>query len=757
MAEVAAFRELSGLLIQNPERAVKRFLELAVALCDAGSAGLSLLQDLPGGGKQFRWDAVAGPLAVHVGDTTPIDFSPCGMCLSQGRTILVSRPFRAFPYFEAAAQPLMEGLVVPLYDTGGVALGTIWIVHHDMAKRFDAEDARVMEQLAVQMVLALKFRQEKSDDRQVKALRAENAALMDSGAFLRGVLASSGDCIKVLDLDANLIFMSEGGLRIMEVGEFDAIRGHSWLGFWDGQAKTEALAAVESAKAGGIGRFQNPANTMAGTRKWWDVQITPIANPDGNPEALLCVSRDITESRQTVADLRDARGLNTLILSSSHDCIVVLDLEGVTQFVSPGGIEAMEIADVGAILGLSWLRVWTGDDHDAACAAVAEARTGGIGRFQGFCPTHQGKPKWWDVMISPLPGPDGAPAQLVSIGRDITEYKQVVEQLALSETALRLATEAAEVGTWDLDLTTNILLWSDRTKAIFGISPDVPCSMDDFYAGLHPDDLGFTSEAFASALDPVRRATYDVECRTVGKEDGIIRWVAAKGRGIFDAQGRCVRAIGTAIDITARKEAEERQRLLTLELNHRMKNTLAMVQAIGNQTMRNGDSMPEARAAFNARLHALSTAQDVLTRSSWSQTGMREVIRGALEAHGGTNGRFTFDGPELHLTAKCGLALSLALHELATNAAKYGALSNDTGAVQVSWDVEGAGTERLFRFEWLEHGGPPVIQPAREGFGSRMIERSLAGYFKGSAKLLYQPAGVIFLLEAPLSALTAEH
>jgi PAS domain S-box-containing protein len=131
-------------------------------------------------------------------------------------------------------------------------------------------------------------------------------------------------------------------------------------------------------------------------------------------------------------------------------------------------------------------------------------------------------------------------------------------RLRTSEATLRLAIEAAEVGTWDLDLTTDVLTWSDRTKTMFGIAPDVPCSMADFYSGLHPDDREATSAAFASSLDPVRRATYDVEYRTVGKEDGLVRWVAAKGRGLFDETGRCVRAIGTAIDITARKEAETR-------------------------------------------------------------------------------------------------------------------------------------------------------------------------------------------------------
>lgn len=142
--------------------------------------------------------------------------------------------------------------------------------------------------------------------------------------------------------------------------------------------------------------------------------------------------------------------------------------------------------------------------------------------------------------------------------RDITQRRITQERLTLSEESLRLTTEAAEIGTWDLDLRTDVLVWSDRTKAMFGISRDVPCSMADFYAGLHPDDLGAVTAAFARALDPDERATYDVEYRTVGKEDGLIRWVAAKGRGIFDGAGQCVRAVGTAIDITARKRADAR-------------------------------------------------------------------------------------------------------------------------------------------------------------------------------------------------------
>ena len=154
---------------------------------------------------------------------------------------------------------------------------------------------------------------------------------------------------------------------------------------------------------------------------------------------------------------------------------------------------------------------------------------------------------WNRLLLAPVMDADGKLAYFFPSQLDITfEREQLLAlkgenaflsaareddqtRLNISEESLRLATDAAEVGTWDLDLTTDMLTWSDRTKAMFGISPNVPCSMADFYAGLHPDDCSATSEAFASALDPERRATYDVEYRTIGKEDGVIRWVAAKG------------------------------------------------------------------------------------------------------------------------------------------------------------------------------------------------------------------------------------
>jgi PAS domain S-box-containing protein len=169
-------------------------------------------------------------------------------------------------------------------------------------------------------------------------------------------------------------------------------------------------------------------------------------------------------------------------------------------------------------------------------------------------------------------------------------------RIELSEGTLRLAAEAAEVGTWDLDLTTDVLTWSDRTKAMFGISNDAPVSMKDFFAGLHPEDFEATAAAFASAIDPAIRATYDVEYRTIGKEDGVTRWVAAKGKGLF-VDGVCRRAIGAAIDITERKQASMRAAFL-LDLMDRLRHLNSPDDILASAVQALGDHLGANRVGY---------------------------------------------------------------------------------------------------------------------------------------------------------------
>ena len=272
---------------------------------------------------------------------------------------------------------------------------------------------------------------------------------------------------------------------------------------------------------------------------------------------LLNASRELASAREAEQTLREARGLNTLILNSSRDCTVVLDTEGHTLFVSPGGIEAMEISDVDSIIGLSWLRVWTGADHESASAAMAAACAGGTGRFQGFCPTHKGTPKWWDVVISPIAGADGRPVQLVSVGRDITELKQAERRLAQSEDRLNMALGAAgNIGIWDWDLTTD-LIYTDPTIAHFfsldegAAAAGVPIA--ELTRRMHPDDVPGVREALERVLGGA--GEYSSQYRVLRGGGGDL-WLSGHGRLMRDPQGKPVRFTGASIDITEHKRAE---------------------------------------------------------------------------------------------------------------------------------------------------------------------------------------------------------
>lgn len=203
-------------------------------------------------------------------------------------------------------------------------------------------------------------------------------------------------------------------------------------------------------------------------------------------------------------------------------------------------------------------------------------------------------------------------------------------------------------------------------------------------------------------------------------------------------------------DVTERVLAERQQQLLMNELAHRVRNTLATVRAIATRTLRGAATLDEAEVNLNARILALSRAQDILTggRSEGAEIG--SVITSAVRAHNDDHRRFRIDGPEFKLNAGAALALSLALHELSTNASKYGALSDDAGLVSIDWAIERHAAEPSLQVRWVETGGPAVSAPTRRGFGSTLIEEAVAAETGGTAVLDFRPEGVVFTLHAPL-------
>lgn len=202
-------------------------------------------------------------------------------------------------------------------------------------------------------------------------------------------------------------------------------------------------------------------------------------------------------------------------------------------------------------------------------------------------------------------------------------------------------------------------------------------------------------------------------------------------------------------DITDRKRAEEQRDLLVRELHHRVNNTLATVQAIAGQTFRNATVDAAALETFQTRLLTLSKVHAALTNEDWDSVGLRSLVASTLEPHRPPDREsFWVSGPDLRVQPRTGIALGMAIHELCTNAAKYGALSVEGGRVAIAWEVDG----EHFRLRWQEQGGPPVVPPTRTGFGSIMIERALAAQLEGSVSIEYEPGGIVCTIDAPLAA-----
>jgi PAS domain S-box-containing protein len=205
-------------------------------------------------------------------------------------------------------------------------------------------------------------------------------------------------------------------------------------------------------------------------------------------------------------------------------------------------------------------------------------------------------------------------------------------------------------------------------------------------------------------------------------------------------------------DITHRKKTEEHQRVLIHELNHRVKNTLATVQSIASQTLRNACTMHEAKEALESRLFALSRAHDVLTRENWHAADLHKIVSQAIEPYTSYGGRIRFAGPNVRIPPRMALALAMAFQELATNAVKYGALYKEHGEVGIRWNIDRRTNPPCLKLRWEETGGLPVREPDRLGFGTRLIERSLAHDLDGTAEIKFHPTGVVCEIAAPLTA-----
>jgi len=351
-----------------------------------------------------------------------------------------------------------------------------------------------------------------------------------------------------------------------------------------------------------------------------------------------------------------------------------------------------------------------------------------------------------DVRVFPVLG------GLAVVFRDISRRIASERALATSEAHLRLALDGAAMGDWAWNAETDRMTFSERALALYNLTSEAQgMSREDLRKYMiHPDDVPAVRVAARRAHE--ENIPYDVEYRVRYGEEW--RWMRVMG-GPHVVDGKTVGAHGLVQNIDDRRRADERlraeieereksqqrQQLLIHELNHRVKNILAMVQAMAAQTLSSAATPQAAKAALESRLMALAEAHDVLTKESWDGAELSDIISGAVAPHERPPAiRFRIDGPRVRLEPKTAVSLAMALHELATNAVKYGALSNDQGWVSIDWTVQPVAAGVDLKLSWVEQGGPTVKPPERRGFGSRLIARSL-GSEQGLAQLSYPPEG----------------
>lgn len=355
-----------------------------------------------------------------------------------------------------------------------------------------------------------------------------------------------------------------------------------------------------------------------------------------------------------------------------------------------------------------------------------------------------GEPRWNRIASAPRSKSEADGSILWDgIQIDITDKKAIELELAEQRRRVELAVEATGLGFWEWDIRTQDLSWSDRNRELFGLPKGAELSIAGYMEAVHPEDREIVRGAYRGARDDPQSDDFSMEYRAV-LPDGGIRWILAHARVISDEAGPRL-VVGTSLDVTERRAAEERRALLMRELAHRVKNGLSVITAIASQSARGAASVEDYAEIFTARLQAMAQSQDLVTEAGGRPFQLGELV-GKLIAPFGPS-RFELDPKlaEIRITGETGFGVSLVIHELATNAVKYGALSNATGQVAVTCQDCGG---PLSVVEWRETGGPAVAATGRRGFGSRLMEQALRQQ-GGKVEPRMEPTGVVVRMEIP--------
>jgi PAS domain S-box-containing protein len=478
-----------------------------------------------------------------------------------------------------------------------------------------------------------------------------------------------------------------------------------------------------------------------GVIRHWEERWSPLRDPAGALKGLSVVVEEITERKRINDALAQSEERFRLAAAAAGLGTWDFDLSAGWGVWDGPALQMMGLpADEPAYDSSGWLKPVAPSDWNRLKAAYkASLQDGGQPyrvEFRGAVPAADGGERWLASFGAVLRDETGKPRRAIGFVQDITDQRRREERLKASEARFRASQEVASNGFTILravrDQAGTIVdfIWeyaNPAAREMLGVE-NTPLDGESLLTRLpenkdHPDLF----PRYVRALEAGRGDEVELHYSA----HGIDGWFH-NALTVIDAD-----RIGVAYrNITEQKTNEVRRQLLVNELNHRVKNSLAIVQAIARQTFRSKASAPDVQA-FSDRLAALASAHNLLTQSDWQAAEVADIVQQTCNVH--AFDRINAAGPSVGLSPAAALSLSMAVHELCTNAAKYGALSNDLGSVSVTWRC----ADDVFEFVWRESGGPPVAQPTHRGFGTRMIKAALQGQPGGEVELRFEPDGLI--------------
>ena len=566
----------------------------------------------------------------------------------------------------------------------------------------------------------------------------------------------------ILDMDGRISFWSAGAERLYGYGSDRALGcvSHDLLrtGFPRPLSEIHALLLRDGQWQGELAHVREDGSSVFVASHW-----ALHRGEADESDVIIEINNDISGLKRAESDLRESELKLRLALAASDQGVWQWEL-GIGAGVMIWDLRCKTLFGFAAdaVVGYArWVATLPAEER-AAVEEVTQRALDPADTHDDYRCEHRvlrpdGTVVWVAALGRALFEPDGSSSsgrrvkRIVGTLRDVSEWKRADLERQRSGDLPRTIVATAPALIYAKDIQGRILVANDPVLNLIGKPLDQVQGRSD-------REFLDDPEQGDSVMRNDRRIMQQGQTETledsVSGPDGVVRtWISTKApmRG---GNGEVVGLVRISVEITEQKRAQDRLRLMVNELNHRVKNTLSTVQAIASQTLRGLD--PDLRRSLDGRLLALASAHDILTRESWERGTVRDVVAEALNPFDGWDAaRFWISGPPVSLRPAAVLALALGLHELATNALKYGALSDAAGRVEIRWEIT-EGEDRLLRFTWAERNGPKVSVPTRRGFGTRLLERTLAQDMRGSTRIDFDdPRGVVYCIEAPLTEVIA--